>query len=71
VPHLAVVAFTVIAIVIVLIFVRFRFDKHFAKVVYLALERANCCVSICVNSYLFSLFGALKVLRFSISDDNE
>jgi multisubunit Na+/H+ antiporter MnhB subunit len=38
VPHLAVVAFTVIAIVIVLIFVRFRFDKHFAKVVYLALD---------------------------------
>ena len=37
-PHLAVVAFTVIAIVIVLIFVRFRFDKHFAKVVYLALD---------------------------------
>jgi hypothetical protein len=38
VPHLAVVAFTVIAIILILIFVRFRFDKRFAKVVYLALD---------------------------------
>jgi hypothetical protein len=38
VPRLAVVAFTVIAIILVLIFVRFRFDKRFSKVVYLALD---------------------------------
>jgi multisubunit Na+/H+ antiporter MnhB subunit len=37
-PHLAIVAFTVIAIVLILIFVRFRFDKHFAKIVYLTLD---------------------------------
>jgi hypothetical protein len=37
-PHLAIVAFTVIAIVLVLIFVRFRFDKRFAKIVYLTLD---------------------------------
>ena len=37
-PRLAVVAFTVIAIILVLIFVRFRFDKRFSKVVYLALD---------------------------------
>jgi hypothetical protein len=38
VPHLAVVAFTVIAIILILIFVRFRFDKRFAKIVYLAFD---------------------------------
>jgi hypothetical protein len=38
VPHLAVVAFTVTAIILILIFVRFRFDKRFAKIVYLALD---------------------------------
>jgi hypothetical protein len=38
VPHLAVVAFTVIAIILVLIFVRFRFDQRFSKIVYLALD---------------------------------
>ena len=38
VPHLAVVAFTVISISLILIFVRFRFDKRFAKIVYLALD---------------------------------
>jgi len=38
VPHLAVVAFTVIAIILILIFVRFRFEKRFAKIVYLALD---------------------------------
>ena len=37
-PHLAVVAFTIIAIILILIFVRFRFDKSFAKIVYLALD---------------------------------
>jgi hypothetical protein len=37
-PHLAIVAFTVIAIILILIFVRFRFDKHFAKIVYLTLD---------------------------------
>ncbi len=36
VPHLAVVAFTVIAIILILIFV--RFEKRFAKRVYLALD---------------------------------
>jgi hypothetical protein len=37
-PHLAVVAFTVIAMVLILIFVRFRFDRRFAKIVYLTLD---------------------------------
>ena len=37
-PHLAVIAFTVIAIILILIFLRFRFDKRFAKIVYLALD---------------------------------
>ena len=37
-PHLAVVALTVIAIILILIFVRFRFDRRFAKIVYLALD---------------------------------
>lgn len=37
-PHLAVVAFTFIAIVLILIFVRFRFGDHFAKIAYLALD---------------------------------
>jgi hypothetical protein len=38
VPHLAVIAFTVIAIILILIFIRFRFDERFAKVVYAALD---------------------------------
>jgi hypothetical protein len=38
VPHLAVVAFTVIAIILILIFVRFRFELRFAKVVCLTLD---------------------------------
>jgi hypothetical protein len=38
VPHLAIVAFTVIAIILILIFIRFRFDKRFAKIIYFALD---------------------------------
>jgi uncharacterized membrane protein len=38
VPHLAVVGFTVITIILILIFLRFRFDKRFAKTVYFALD---------------------------------
>jgi hypothetical protein len=38
VPHLAVVAFTVIAIILILIFVRFRVEKRFAKIVYLTAD---------------------------------
>ena len=37
-PHLAIVFFAIIAIVLILIFVRFRFDKHFAKIVNLTLD---------------------------------
>ena len=37
-PHLATVAFNVIAIILILIFVRFRFADRFAKIVYLALD---------------------------------
>ena len=37
-PHLAVVAFTVIAIILILIFVRFRVEKRFAKIVYLTAD---------------------------------
>jgi hypothetical protein len=38
VPHLAVVALTVIPILLILIFVRSIFAKRFAKIVYLALD---------------------------------
>lgn len=37
-PHLAVVAFNVISIILILIFVRFRFERRFAKTVYVALD---------------------------------
>lgn len=37
-PHLAVVAFNVILITLILIFVRFRGEKSFAKAVNLALD---------------------------------
>ena len=37
-PHLAIVAFTVIAIILILIFVRFRFENRFDKVVYLTAD---------------------------------
>jgi multisubunit Na+/H+ antiporter MnhB subunit len=53
VPHLAVVAITVIAISLILIFVRFRFDKRFAKIVYLAL-----------NALIVVLLMALIVICF-------
>ena len=69
-PHLAVVAFTVIAIILILIFVRFRFDKRFAKIVYLALDALIFVCLNCVDSYLFSFFGALKVLLFRLSKKN-
>jgi hypothetical protein len=56
VPHLAVVAFTVIAIILILIFVRFRFDKRFAKIVYLALDALIfvCFIALIVICFLFS-----------------
>jgi hypothetical protein len=56
VPHLAVVAFTVIAIILILIFVRFRFDKRFAKIVYLALDALIfvCLIALIVICFLFS-----------------
>jgi multisubunit Na+/H+ antiporter MnhB subunit len=57
VPHLAVVAFTVIAIILVLIFVRFRFDKRFSKVVYLALD-------VLIVVFLIALI--LTCFRFSV-----
>jgi preprotein translocase subunit SecF len=38
VPHLAVVAFNVVLIILILIFVRFRAGKSFAKAVNLALD---------------------------------
>jgi hypothetical protein len=37
-PHLAVIAFNVIAIILTLIFVRFRFEGRFAKGVSLVLD---------------------------------
>ena len=37
-PHLAVVAFTVIAVILILMFVRFRFGDRFAKPIYFALD---------------------------------
>ena len=37
-PHLAIVAFTAISIVLILIFLRFRFDKSFPKIVGLTLD---------------------------------
>ena len=62
-PHLAVVALTVIAIILILIFVRFRFDKRFDKRVYLVLDALIVVFYSCVDIYLLPLFGALKVLR--------
>jgi hypothetical protein len=56
VPHLAVVAFTVIAIILILIYVRFRFDKRFAKIVYLA-----------VDALIFVFLIALIVICFLFS----
>jgi hypothetical protein len=66
--HLAVVAFTVIAMLLILIFGRFRFDKRSAKPVSPALDTTDLCVSNVVDSYLFLLFDALKVLRPSRSE---
>jgi hypothetical protein len=37
-PHLAVIAFNVISIVLILTFIRFRFEERFAKGVSLALD---------------------------------
>ena len=37
-PHLAVVAFTLIAIILILIFVRFRFDQRLPKIGWLTLD---------------------------------
>ena len=65
--HLAVVAFTVIAMLLILIFGRFRFAKRSAKPVSLALDTTDLSVFNFVDSYLFSLFDALKVLRPSKS----
>jgi hypothetical protein len=42
VPHLAVVAFTLVWIVLVLIFVRFRFNDRFAKIVHFAFDVLIC-----------------------------
>jgi hypothetical protein len=38
VPHLAVVAFNIVLIILILIFVRFRFDGRFAKAGNLVLD---------------------------------
>ena len=55
-PHLGVVAFTVIAIILILIFVRFRFDKRFAKIAYLALDALIFVfrIALIVICFLFS-----------------
>ena len=42
VPHLAVVAFNLVWIVLILIFIRFRFSAQFANTVYLALDALIC-----------------------------
>jgi hypothetical protein len=56
VPHLAVVAFTVIAIVLILIFVRFRFDQRLDRIVYLALDALICVflIALIVICFRFS-----------------
>ena len=41
-PHLAVVAFNLVWIVLILIFIRFRFSDRFAKIVYLAFDGLIC-----------------------------
>jgi len=58
VPHLAVVGFTVIAIILILIFVRFRFDQRLAKLVNLALD-------VLIVVFLITLI--FVCLRFSTS----
>lgn len=57
-PHLAVVGFTVIAIILILIFVRFRFDQRLAKLVNLALD-------VLIVVFLITLI--FVCLRFSTS----
>jgi hypothetical protein len=42
VPHLAVVAFYLVWIVLTLIFIRFRFSDRFAKIVCLAFDALIC-----------------------------
>jgi hypothetical protein len=42
VPHLAVVAFTLVWIVLTLIFVRFRFNDRFGKIVYVLFDALIC-----------------------------
>jgi hypothetical protein len=44
VPHLAVVAFNLVWIVLILIFIRFRFSDRFAKTVYLAFDALICLI---------------------------
>jgi multisubunit Na+/H+ antiporter MnhB subunit len=55
-PHLAVVAFTVIAIVLILIFIRFRFEKRFPKYPCLALDALIVLflIALIVICFLFS-----------------
>jgi hypothetical protein len=56
VPHLAVVAFTVIAIILILIFVRFRFDQRLDRIVYLVLDALICVflIALIVICFRFS-----------------
>jgi hypothetical protein len=56
VPHLAVVAFTLIWIVLILMFIRFRFDERFAKIVCLVFDVLIC---------LFLVALILICVRFS------
>ena len=55
-PHLAVVAFTVIAIILILIFVRFRFDQRLDRIVYLVLDALICVflIALIVICFRFS-----------------
>jgi hypothetical protein len=57
VPHLAVVAFYLVWIVLTLIFVRFRLSDRFDKIVYLAFDALIC---------LFLVALIFVCLRFSI-----
>jgi uncharacterized membrane protein len=58
VPHLAIVAFTVIAIILILIFIRFRFEERFARIVSLTLDALIVVflIALIVVCFRFSAF---------------
>jgi len=59
VPHLAVVAFNFISIILVLIFVRFRFEGRFFQNRVPCSRRVSRFTAIGVDSYLLSIHDSI------------